>query len=269
MYTVYAECNMYGIASGWSLGDEQPADFRECGIYHVHTLDGWEYARAEHVFPNATHAAGDIEKYNTTFVRNEDVAGDDDSAILPYNSTIWWSGVYVELAAPFLEFGWYNETSCNWFDNSLGVCLCLGNKPVMEDWRTGDNLRCISEMGYVWGFSSFVLFVGIVLEASWLISCWLCWSVSSVGSKLIRHGRPGTGRVRNILDVAGVITDEIGRDTGIYSDDKLYEELKKCPPVGYVVEEGKDSDHIRLTALGTGTGRRHRRFKIRPARRYG
>jgi hypothetical protein len=203
---------------------------------------------------------------NTTFVLNQATAS-SAPGVVPYNSTIWWSGEQIAVDAPFLNIGAYNGSRCDWLDTPLAVCLCWGNNPILTDWRTDENIQCISEVGYVWGFSSPIVFLGMVLEIAWLVGCWICWSVASLGSRLVRFGRPGTGRVRNILDIAGAVTSEIGHDTGIYSNARLYREMKKCRPMGYVVDEGKDWDHIRLIPRSMTTSSQQQ-LKIQPRRRY-
>lgn len=75
---------------------------------------------------------------------------------------------------------------------------------LSSDFRQNDNLVCISEEGYVWGFLSVVTLIGIILEVCWTLGCFGMLLDVHINSTLFRVNRPGSGLVRNILDVAGL-----------------------------------------------------------------
>lgn len=169
---------------------------------------------------------------------------------VPYNSTLWFNGSTIALDAPFLSFP-ANQTSCEWFTND-GACLCYGDTLLTSDFRgdKGDNLICISEEGYVWGFSSVIMLVGIILEVCWMLGCFGMWLDVHINSMLFRMNRPGSGMVRNILDVAGAIQRDLGGDTGAYGDRELVKELERCQPVGFeVVDDGGKVDRIAIVSM--------------------
>lgn len=186
---------------------------------------------------------------------------------VPYNSTLWFGGSAIALDAPFLSLP-ANETSCEWFRG--GVCLCYGDTLLTSDFRgdNDENLICISEEGYVWGFSSVITLIGIILEVCWMLGCFGMWLDVHINSTLFRMNRPSSGVVRNILDVAGAIQRDVGGDTGAYKDRELQRALEKCPPVGFdVVDDGGKADRIAMVSM-PGVRRRRSRVKIDAGRLY-
>lgn len=157
---------------------------------------------------------------------------------LPYNSTLWWEGSAIPLEAPFLSFP-ARENDCYWTGLS-GLCLCYQDTLLTSDFQDPQNLICISEDGYVWGFSSVITLIGLILEVCWILGCFGMWLDVHINSELFRMNRRGSGVVRNILDIGGAIRTDLGRDTGAYRNSALLKELEKLPPVGYeVVDEGQ------------------------------
>ncbi|ROW10817.1 hypothetical protein VPNG_05404 [Cytospora leucostoma] len=157
---------------------------------------------------------------------------------VPYNSTLWYNGSAITLDAPFLNLD-ADKTACSWYNGypSLDLCLCYGNTLLSSDFRDNDKLICISEEGYVWGFSSVVTLIGIILEVCWILGCFGMLLDVHINSTLFRMNRPGSGLVRNILDVAGAVQRDLGEETGAYKDRELMKALERCPPVGYEVHD--------------------------------
>lgn len=181
---------------------------------------------------------------------------------VPYNSTLWFNGSAITLNAPFLNMP-ANETSCEWFaDESYTrtnpLCLCYRDFLLTSDFRQDDNLICISEEGYVWGFSSMITVVSIIIEVCWIMGCLGMWLDVHINSILFRMNRPSSGMVRNILDVGGAIQRDLGYDTGTYKHQELTKELKKCPPVGYEVDNSGKVARIAIVSVPGDRGRRNR-----------
>ncbi|GAW17797.1 hypothetical protein ANO14919_072640 [Xylariales sp. No.14919] len=172
--------------------------------------------------------------------------------IVPYNSTLVLENKKLSLPAPFLSFG-IGEFDCSWWDSSTGECPCYLGKPLEADWAITDQYSCIGASGYVWGFSSFILAIGVVLEAVWIIGCWVTRWRTTVGSNLIENNRRNIGTVRNLLDLAEAINQDLGPDTSIYTDVELRDALRKCPPVGYELESRGGLKHIGLVTVHHGT----------------
>lgn len=166
---------------------------------------------------------------------------------VPYNSTLWWNGSAIPLEAPFLNLPPRAE-DCNWFDLT-GMCLCYRDALLTSDFRGDDNLICISETGYVWGFSSMITLIGVILEVCWIVGCFGMWLDLHINSSLFRMNRRGSGVVRNILDLGGAIRNDLGRDTGAYENSALLKELEKLPPVGYEVTDDGQRGRISIVSM--------------------
>lgn len=166
---------------------------------------------------------------------------------VPYNSTLWWNGSAIPLEAPFLNIS-ARQTDCEWFGRGE-TCLCYRDAPLTSDFMRDDNLICISEQGYVWGFSSVITLVGVILEVCWIVGCFGMWLDVHINSNLFRMNRRGSGVVRNILDIGGAIRHDLGRDTGAYSNRALTKELEKLPPVGYEVVDDGQKGRISIVSM--------------------
>ncbi|KAI1124454.1 hypothetical protein F5Y10DRAFT_285009 [Nemania abortiva] len=240
------------------------AGTRECTSRLLYTsIDGWQYAGSgqkgienlpsdtrNKTLDDPSHGKlGDSEyvPYNATFLLDSEIK--TAQGVLPYNSTLWWNNTRIALGAPFLKIG----ESCQWSRGSLGLCLCLDEDIISKDFRDSDYI-CLNDTGYKWGFSAFVLLIGLALETAWLVVCTMMWFVIITKSELVRMHRPGIGVIRSILDIAGAINSSIGIDTSAYTEDELKLELGKCPPVGYEIDDrdGIGYKRIRLRAMPKG-----------------
>lgn len=238
------------------------------GLYHEFTGFQLPGVGQDPKFENGT----DAPWFNMTFVLDPSInmSGTDpgeDLEPMPYNSTLWFNGSAIALDAPFLSLP-ANQSDCDWF-SYVGPCLCYRDALLTTDFREDNNanLICISEEGYVWGFSSIMMLVGIILEVCWMLGCFGMWLDVHINSTLFRMNRPSSGRVRNILDVAGAIQRDLGEDTGAYKDGELKKALAKCPPVGFEVDGSGKVDRIAIVSM-PGVRRRRSRVRIESSRLY-
>lgn len=208
------------------------------------------------------HNLSGYDIYNETFKLQESMVA--SSRVVPYNSTLWINNTAIPFSAPFLKF----SRSCSWFSTTLDLCICHQDTPLLQDWRTDDNLACLNEDGYIWGFSVILVFVGLVLEGCWIIGCFGMWLDATINSQLVNSNRPGTGTIRNIIDIGSSLSRDLGAATGAYSNGELKKALKTCPPVGYAVEERGGFEHISLVAIPSGS-RRRKKLKLDFNNRYG
>jgi hypothetical protein len=207
------------------------------GLYRQFT--GFQFAGAGQEVTNM-----EMPWFNTTFQLDPSVNvsswGEPFYSLdtVPYNSTLWWKGSAIPLEAPFLSLP-AREDDCRWVGFSR-LCVCYRDALLTSDFQEPKNLICISEEGYVWGFSSVITLIGIILEVCWIVGCFGMWIDVHINSNLFRMNRRGSGVVRNILDLGGAIRTDLGCDTGAYRNGALLKELEKLPPVGYeVVDEGQ------------------------------
>ncbi|KAJ0122261.1 hypothetical protein J7T55_002773 [Diaporthe amygdali] len=231
------------------------------GLYRQ--LKGFQFASAG----QENEVSEDEPWFNTTFQLDPsvNVSGWErySSEPIPYNSTLWWNGSAIALDAPFIDV-YAREADCDWFP-VRGMCLCYRDALLTSDFRRDDNLVCISEEGYVWGFSSVITLVGIILELCWVVGCLGMWLDVHINSNNFRMNRRGSGLVRNILDAAGAIQNDLGRDTGAYRDGTLMKELEKLPPVGYEVDDSGQHSRISIVSM---PGVRRRGDRLKPGKLY-
>lgn len=258
----YTDDSTYGGSWG-SWGSHRPRTAVK-GLYRE--ITGFQFAGAGQEVASAA-----TPWFNATFELDPsvNVSGWSDSYLtldpVPYNSTLWWNGSGLALAAPFLDLP-AGEDDCSWFSVTGGTCLCYRGEVLMSDFRGDDNLICISEEGYVWGFSSVITLIGLILEVCWVVGCFGMWLDVHINSSLFRMNRRGSGVVRNILDVGGAIRHDLGRDTGAYGNGALLKELEKLPPVGYEVVDG-DGRHSRISIVSM-PGARRRGAGLKAGRLY-
>ncbi|KAI1361940.1 hypothetical protein F5Y08DRAFT_342140 [Xylaria arbuscula] len=178
--------------------------------------------------------------------------------VVPYNSTLMLRNKTFSLYSPFLNFGATDEVDCSWWKSSTGECPCYQGKPLGADWAISDEYSCVGTSGYIWGFSSFILIIAVVLEITWIIGCWVIRWHTTVSSNLIDNNRRNVGTVRHILDLAEAMNRDLGPNTCVYSDDELHATLQRCPPVGYEIESKDGLKHIGLVTVHRGSHWRKR-----------
>ncbi|KAI0426477.1 hypothetical protein F5Y09DRAFT_351167 [Xylaria sp. FL1042] len=219
------------------------------------SADGWQYAGLEQKesenLPLDSHANNNDSGYflyNTTFFLDRNL--EIEEGMVPYNSSLWWNSTRITLDAPFLDIG----SDCQWSEGSLGLCICLDGNVLTENFRNSPQI-CLNDTGYRWGFSSFVLFIGLALETTWLLICAIMWFVILTQSELVKMHRPGAGVIRSVLDIAGAINSSLGPDTGAYADNELKKALARCPPVGFDIDDREriGYERIRLRPMQHGT----------------
>lgn len=203
------------------------------------------------VYNNIDGDQKELEEYEKTsfsrsvFTLNMAIPYAKDVGVVPYNSSLWYKDKRIPLPAPFLNF---NSTTA-WLPSPLGESICYNGKLVTEDFRIESHKACTGGTHYVWGFSSFITRLGLLLECLWCSVCLHLWLYSAKHSTLAKYNRPCTGTVRNILDLSEVIKEELGPHTCLYSDTQLRKALADSPPVRFTTWENCDGmAHIGLAS---------------------
>ncbi|KAI3339521.1 hypothetical protein F4824DRAFT_46876 [Ustulina deusta] len=126
--------------------------------------------------------------YWSLFVLNESIQL--GPGVVPYNSTIRLNDSLIPLEAPFLDVGFNCSAypKSNSF-NGLGNCVCYKGKPISLDLLSDDKAICNTAPGYVWGFSSYLTRMGLILEATWMLCCFVAYPWLLYRSKLL-HMEP-------------------------------------------------------------------------------
>lgn len=146
-----------------------------------------------------------------------------------------------------------NTLFSSWSSSELGECICYKGRPLTEDFRLDDRKVCKTGGQYVWGFSLSITFLGLVLEAVWCYVCIILHQPATQRSRLVRQGRPATGVIRAILDLAGALNRDLGPGVSWCNEKQLRKKLLNCRPVGYRLwDEGDTKNHIGLISGGRG-----------------
>lgn len=125
---------------------------------------------------------------------------------MPYNSTIWLNGSKTVLSAPFLNVG--HGCSANDGFGSLGNCVCYKGQPISLDLLGEGRAICNTAPGYVWGFSSHLVQLGLAFEAAFMACCFICYLLLSLRGELLRkkHMR-NAGPMKFALDFSEAVCD--------------------------------------------------------------
>lgn len=160
--------------------------------------------------------------------------------VVPYNSTIWLNGSEVSLSAPFLDVG--HGCSGNSVFGSLGNCVCYQGQPISLDLLDESRAICNTAPGYVWGFSSYLLRMGLAFESAWMACCFTCYLWLSLRSGLVRKNvMRSAGPMKFALEFSEAVC-EIERTASTLSEDDLRARLDRInvryrPPSGQGEQE--------------------------------
>ncbi|KAI7773507.1 hypothetical protein LA080_010550 [Diaporthe eres] len=164
---------------------------------------------------------------------------------VPYNSTIWVNSSMIKLPAPFVDVG--HGCSGNTVFGSLGNCICYKGQPISLDLLGEGRAICNTAPGYVWGFSSFLLRLGLALEAAWMACCLICYLWLWLRGGLVKkRTMTNAGPMKFALEFSEAVR-EIEDNAAELSEDRLKARLKAIN-VGYRTE----------SVTGEHEGLRHR-----------
>ncbi|KAH7187827.1 hypothetical protein BKA60DRAFT_602248 [Fusarium oxysporum] len=75
----------------------------------------------------------------------------------------------------------FSASSVPGFPSDLGECVCFNEAPIPSNFNVKDNFVCGNRSGYVWGFSNFTTWIGLILEVVWARN-----STSAYGDERLR-----------------------------------------------------------------------------------
>ena len=173
-----------------------------------------------------------------------------DPETIPYNSTIVINDKTYLIPAPLLKF--MNPTAVNAIDylslgvggpSSLGMSssssattTCYNGQILPTGWT--DNPSCVSDAGFVWGFSSLLVLLGLSLQLVWILALYFVWLNANLRSSVCKSGRKLDGVYRNATDLVGAMRDDFGNKIDFYSDKEFKQALAKCGDIGWVMRGG-------------------------------
>jgi hypothetical protein len=112
-----------------------------------------------------------------------------------------------------------------------------------------DNVQCVANGVYQWGFSTNIIFVFMTLNGLWTIGTYGVWIHMNRKSELCQKGRR-LGKYRATVDLVESICQDLGNDICAYSEKELTEKLEKQGGIKYYVEQGEGDgiSHIGITS---------------------
>ncbi|KAI9877080.1 MAG: hypothetical protein M1830_004855 [Pleopsidium flavum] len=154
---------------------------------------------------------------------------------------------------------------------SFEILHHIGNYTCDFDWELDiDNVQCIANSTYQWGFSSNFIYLAVACNALWTFCTYCIWAYANWKSELCRKGRR-LGKYRAAMDMAEAVTQELGPDICAYKDKELEKTLKSRPPLRYIVSplsiESLGGD--RPAHIGLSSGKEGGALKLRFGQIYG
>ncbi|KAI3325339.1 hypothetical protein HD806DRAFT_533008 [Xylariaceae sp. AK1471] len=188
--------------------------------------------------------------YWSNFILNESVPL--KAGIVPYNSTLQFKGSSIAIAAPFLDIGM--NCAGNSIFTSLGNCVCYKGQPIPFDLLSDKKAICNTAPGYVWGFSSSLTYLGLILEAVWMACCFISYPWLSLRSKLLGVEPIKSAKtMRLLLDCSESVCNDIGLVAKELPEEELAERLKNTR-IGYQAEVRDGKLRYRITSGLTSKG---------------
>ncbi|KAL9023784.1 MAG: hypothetical protein Q9196_006975 [Gyalolechia fulgens] len=86
---------------------------------------------------------------------------------------------------------------------------------------------CIAQSYFVWGFSSIILYIILVLQIIWTFGMFCVWLDANLASELVRHGRTIRGPFRAAADLVEAMNGTLGHEYCAYTEKEISHELKK------------------------------------------
>ncbi|KAI0005680.1 hypothetical protein F4779DRAFT_597981 [Xylariaceae sp. FL0662B] len=170
-----------------------------------------------------------------------------DLGVLPYNSTFWLDDKPISLSAPFLDFGY--KCSGNTAFTSLGNCVCYKGEPIAPDLLSNEKAICNTAPGYVWGFSSYLTRLGLILEAVWMACCFICYLRLSLRSELMSKEPIRTaGAMRLALDCSEAARHDIGPEVDHLPESTLKKRLTEFK-ISYQALESEEDVGLRYRVV--------------------
>ena len=157
------------------------------------------------------------------------------AGIIPYTSSITFAGHTYNLSAPVLPFA---SLSLDDNENSLVMqyasasLLCHNSTPIMQD-PDSFPMYCVTDQEFVWGFSSFLVTIGLSFEAAWVMMLYLVWLNANVRSVLLKRGINLGNLHKNMADLVRVLQYNLENDMGSLSKAQLKKELKQISDIRF------------------------------------
>ena len=108
-----------------------------------------------------------------------------------------------------------------------------------------DNVLCIQELGYQWGFSSVLTSIFLGCNTAWIVGMAVTWRGLLSQSEFTKKRRT-MGKYRATVDLAEAIKEELGSNLCVLSDAALERELKERAAIRYHVHAETEETHLHI-----------------------
>ncbi|KAL8931915.1 MAG: hypothetical protein Q9211_006650 [Gyalolechia sp. 1 TL-2023] len=115
----------------------------------------------------------------------------------------------------------------NMFPNQLWNHAYCYNDTLLESDQLQEIPFCIAQSYFVWGFSSIILYIILVLQIIWTFGMFCVWLDANLASELVRHGRTIRGPFRAAADLVEAMNGTLGHEYCAYTEKEISHELKK------------------------------------------
>lgn len=185
-----------------------------------------------------------------------------------------WTTLNTKLTSPVAPYTYYLSVNGTEYDFSsipqelsATVAVAVFNVQYMVDnmiypgnyIASDDNVFCLQNHNYQWGFSSVLVFIFMICNGIWLLGNFITWWSLQRKSQFAKKKRT-MGRYRAAVDITEAIANELGPNLSALSNSDLESELRKRPPIRYYSTkdpEGRNGTRIGLSVEGP-TGERVR-----------
>lgn len=173
-----------------------------------------------------------------------------EPGVMPYNSSITINGSTYALPPPLLRFAppWYPseyDTLQSEYSTYIQPCYNLELSPSIDS-----AVYCIADEGYIWGFSQYLLIVGLIAEIIWIWSLYIVWLNANVRSTLIKRGIGFSNIHRNMANFVQLMQEDLVDDLNCLSDQQFKESLEGIGDVGLEMKTWKSGESSGWTLTG-------------------
>ena len=154
----------------------------------------------------------------------------------------------VTLHGNFYKFNNY-DPSYDWHQE-----YCYKNEMLPRD--LSEQVICLPESYFVWGFSSLLLYIICSLQITWTVGMFIVWLDANINSQLCRTGRKTRGFLRPALDIAEAVRDVLGEELCTYQSEDISRTLDTMRMGVQYYATDADGDGVSHIGLGSNRSRR-------------
>ena len=122
----------------------------------------------------------------------------------------------------------------------------MNGQPLPADWKFPQS--CVSNEDFVWGFSSFLLLLGLIFEAAWVSTVYMVWLNANTRSVLRRRGFGLTHIHANAALFAGLMRENVSDEDEGCTAEEMEKAMGKVGDVVWSLDE-HDADQTAYVSM--------------------